>query len=59
MHHCWVVEPNDNSLSNDGADEVAGFDTTMEEDMQFKAAVGKGVVGVPSSTRFPAIQKLV
>jgi hypothetical protein len=39
------VEPNDDTLSNDGADEdeAGRFDTTME-DMKLNAAVGKGVV---------------
>ena len=44
----WVfVEPNDDTLSNDGADEddeVGRLVTTMEKDMKVNAAVGKGVV---------------
>jgi len=61
MRLFWVVESNDDSLSNDGADEdneAARFDTTVEEDMELKAAVRKGVVGVPSSISLAAIQKM-
>jgi hypothetical protein len=49
----WLfVEPNDDTLSNDGVDEddeAGRFDTTMEEDMKLNAAVGKGVGDGPSS----------
>jgi hypothetical protein len=38
------VEPNDDTLSNDGADEddeAGGFDTTMMEDMRLNVVLGR------------------
>jgi hypothetical protein len=47
--------------SSYGADEdvkADRFDTATEKDMKLNAAIGKGVVDVPSSSSLPAIQKM-
>jgi len=47
--------------SSYGADEDVNadrFDTATEKDMTLNAAVGKGVMDVPSSSSSPAIQKM-
>jgi hypothetical protein len=50
--------PKASSYGADWNDKTNRFHTAMEEDMVLNAAVGKGVMDVPSSGSLAAIQKM-